>query len=245
MPDRPAFGVKPIRHYVAAPKLAPPDPTGRRPGLDTAGHPGGVASSERSAALRPHLRTRPAPPAKVSSARPDGCCRVSMRCSTPTRSTATTPNPSPSPTPRPINGSRRSAPTFTTAEIAPTTHRDRIYVPGIDQYDDPAAFYSTVLHEHVHWTGHTSRLNRPELGHTFDSAEYAAEELVAELGSAIACARLGISPQPRPDHAAYLAHWLKALDADPKALFRSAAAAQRAVDLLETLASTKSEEAAA
>ena len=88
---------------------------------------------------------------------------------------------------------------------------DRIYVPGIDQYDDPAAFYSTVLHEHLHWTGHTSRLNRPELGRTFDSDEYAAEELVAELGSAIACARVDISPQPRPDHAAYLAHWLKAL----------------------------------
>ena len=122
---------------------------------------------------------------------------------------------------------------------------DRIYVPGIDQYDDPAAFYSTLLHEHVHWTGHTSRLNRPELGKPFDSPEYATEELVAELGSAIACARLGISPQPRPDHAAYLAHWLTALDADPKTLFRSAAAAQRAVDLLETLADTTAEEAAA
>ena len=122
---------------------------------------------------------------------------------------------------------------------------DRIYVPGIDQFDDPAAFYSTVLHEHVHWTGHTSRLDRPELGKPFDSAEYAAEELVAELGSAIACARLGISPQPRPDHAAYLAHWLTALDADSKTLFRTAAAAQRAVDLLESHAGTKTEEAAA
>ena len=122
---------------------------------------------------------------------------------------------------------------------------DRIYVPGIDQYDDPAAFYSTLLHEHVHWTGHTSRLNRPELGKPFDSPEYATEELVAELGSAIACARHGISPQPRPDHAAYLAHWLKALDADPKTLFRSAAAAQRAVDLLETTADTTAEAAAA
>ena len=117
--------------------------------------------------------------------------------------------------------------------------------PGIDQYDDPTAFYSTLLHEHVHWTGHTSRLNRPELGKPFDSPEYATEELVAELGSAIACARLGISPQPRPDHAAYLAHWLTALDADPKTLFRTAAAAQRAVDLLETLADTTAEEAAA
>jgi len=107
------------------------------------------------------------------------------------------------------------------------------------------AAFRWCRYEHVHWTSHTSRLNRPELGHPFDSPDYAAEELVAELGAAIGCARLGISPQPRPNHAAYLAHWLKALDADPKALFRSAAAAQRAVDLLETLAGTKTEQTAA
>lgn len=122
---------------------------------------------------------------------------------------------------------------------------DRIYVPSIEQYEDPAAFYGTTLHEHIHWTGHASRLDRIEVGKPMDSREYAAEELVAELGAAIGCARLGISPQPRPDHAAYLSHWLKALDADPKQLFRSAAAAQRAVDHLENLANPKTEDVAA
>jgi len=122
---------------------------------------------------------------------------------------------------------------------------DRIYVPAIEQYDDRAPFYATTMHEHIHWTGHKSRLDRPELGKPFDSPDYAAEELLAELGAAIGCARLGISPQPRPDHAAYLAHWLTALDADPKTLFRTAAAAQRAIDLLETLAGTKTKEPAA
>jgi len=122
---------------------------------------------------------------------------------------------------------------------------DRIYVPAIDQYDDPAAFTATTLHEHIHWTGHVSRLNRPELGKPFDSPDYATEELVAELGSAIGCARLGVSAQPRPDHGAYLAHWLKALDADPKILFRTAAAAQRAFDHLDSLANPATEEVAA
>ena len=115
---------------------------------------------------------------------------------------------------------------------------DRIYCPAIDQFDDTEAFWSTVLHEHIHWTGHASRLDRLDITKPFGSPEYAAEELIAELGAAIAAARLDISPQPRPDHAAYLAHWLDILDADPKALFRSAAAAQRAVDHLDKLATT-------
>ena len=113
---------------------------------------------------------------------------------------------------------------------------DRIYCPALDQFHDAEAFWSTVLHEHIHWTGHSSRLDRLDITKPFGSPEYAAEELVAELGAAIAAARLNISPQPRPDHAAYLAHWLDILDADPKALFRSAAAAQRAVDHLDQLA---------
>lgn len=109
---------------------------------------------------------------------------------------------------------------------------DRIYAPGPDQYDDVSAFYSVCLHEHVHWTGHPSRLDRDQAG-SFGSDSYAREELVAELGAAFACARIGISNEPRPDHAAYLENWLSVLKEDPKALFRAAAAAQRAVDLLD------------
>ena len=118
-----------------------------------------------------------------------------------------------------------------------TVGADRIYVPGIEQYDDHAAHWATVIHEHLHWTGHPTRLDR-DLRHPFGSLEYAAEELVAELGAAIACARLGVSVEPREDHAAYLSHWLKILGEDPKALFRSAAAAQRAIDYLDAAAAT-------
>ena len=108
---------------------------------------------------------------------------------------------------------------------------DRIQVPGIDQYRNAEDHYATVLHELVHWTGHRTRLHR-EFGERFGDDAYAAEELVAELGAAFATARLGIANTPRPDHAAYLSHWLRILKADPKALFLTAAKAQAAVDHL-------------
>ena len=126
------------------------------------------------------------------------------------------------------------------AYYTPTS--DRIYVPAVDQFDDSVAYWATLIHEHVHWTGHHSRLNR-DLSGPFGSPEYANEELIAELGAAIACALLGITAQPRADHAAYLGHWLAILQDDPKALFRSAAAAQRAVDLLDQLATPTNRDA--
>jgi antirestriction protein ArdC len=64
----------------------------------------------------------------------------------------------------------------------------------------------------VHWTGHTARLNRDLTGRFGDDA-YAAEELVAELGAAFACAVLDLTPSARDDHPAYLASWLRILKA--------------------------------
>jgi hypothetical protein len=63
----------------------------------------------------------------------------------------------------------------------------------------------------------------------FGSEAYAFEELVAELGSAFLCAELGITPEVREDHAAYLASWLAVLRRDKRAIFaaRSQAAARR------------------
>lgn len=109
---------------------------------------------------------------------------------------------------------------------------DRIYAPGPDQYQDSAAYYSVLLHEHIHWTGHQSRLAR-DIVHPFGSPDYAREELVAELGAAIACARIGISNDPRPDHAQYLRHWLSILREDPKALFKAMTGASKAVQFLD------------
>ena len=55
---------------------------------------------------------------------------------------------------------------------------------------------------------------------------------MAELGAAFLCAELGITPEVRDDHAAYLAHWLTILKEDKRAIFSAAAHAQRAADYL-------------
>lgn len=109
--------------------------------------------------------------------------------------------------------------------------RDLIVLPAFETFTDASAYYATSAHEHAHWTGHASRLNR-DLANRFGDDAYAAEELVAELSAAFTCAALGISSTPRPDHAAYLAHWLDVLRADPRALFTVASKAQAATDHL-------------
>ena len=65
--------------------------------------------------------------------------------------------------------------------------------------------------------------------------DYAQEELVAELGAAFLAADLGLSPEPRDEHAAYIAHWLTGLRDDKRFIFRAAAHAQKAVDYLHGL----------
>ena len=109
--------------------------------------------------------------------------------------------------------------------------RDLIVLPQFDSFVDTASYYATSAHEHAHWTGHPDRLNRDLTGR-FGSDGYAMEELVAELSAAFTCAMLGISPTPRPDHAAYLALWLRVLRADSKALHLVAGKAQAATDYL-------------
>jgi antirestriction protein ArdC len=112
---------------------------------------------------------------------------------------------------------------------------DTIRLPDLAQFDTAAHFYATSAHEHIHWTGHPERLARDLTGR-FGSDAYAAEELVAELGAAMWCAQAGVSATTRHDHAAYLAHWLRVLRSDPRALVSVAARAQAAVDHLNALA---------
>jgi antirestriction protein ArdC len=108
---------------------------------------------------------------------------------------------------------------------------DFVQIPTPAQFRDSASYAATLLHELAHWTGHPSRLAR-EFGRRFGDQAYAVEELVAELSSAFICADLGMSAEPREDHAAYLSHWLQVLKADKRAIFSAAAHAQRAADYL-------------
>lgn len=74
-------------------------------------------------------------------------------------------------------------------------------------------YYSTLLHEIAHWTGHKSRCAR-QFGWKFSDNAYAFEELVAELGGAILTTQFNTHPVPRKDHAIYLNSWLKVLEND-------------------------------
>ena len=78
----------------------------------------------------------------------------------------------------------------------------------------------------------------------FGDEGYAMEELVAEMGAAFLCADLGLTPDIRDDHAAYIASWLKVLKDDKRAVFTAASHAQRAADFLHDLQPKPAEAAA-
>ncbi|MEI9933151.1 MAG: zincin-like metallopeptidase domain-containing protein [Rhizomicrobium sp.] len=97
------------------------------------------------------------------------------------------------------------------------------------------AYHAVLLHELTHWTGAPHRLDRIG-GQTFGDSDYAFEELVAELGAAFLCSAFGLVNAPRPDHAAYIAHWLHILKQDNRAIFAAASRAQQAVEYLRVVA---------
>jgi len=114
-------------------------------------------------------------------------------------------------------------------------HQDRIQLPPFETFRDAESFYATLAHETTHWTRHPSRLDREFGRKRWGDEGYAREELVAELGAAFLSADLGITPEVRDDHAAYIESWLKVLKNDKRAIFSAAAHAQRAVDYLHGL----------
>ena len=105
---------------------------------------------------------------------------------------------------------------------------------GTDTMTRDEAFYAVLCHETIHWTLPKHRCDR-NLEPRFKRDAYAAEELVAEIGAAMLCAELAITQDTRPDHAQYIAHWLKLLKDDPKAIFTAAAKASQAVAYLKSL----------
>lgn len=121
---------------------------------------------------------------------------------------------------------------------------DCIQLPHPHAFADAESYAATKAHELIHWSGHESRLAR-EFGKRFGDTAYAREELVAELGAAFLCAGLGLSLEPRDDHAAYLSDWLAVLKEDKRAIFAAAAHAQRAAEFLHSLQAERSQPATA
>lgn len=121
------------------------------------------------------------------------------------------------------------------AYFSPST--DHIQMPPFESFRDAASYVAVLSHEHIHWTADSRRVGRDLSRYAKDRSERAREELVAEIGSALICADLGIVPElePRPDHASYLASWLTVLSNDRRAIFSAAAHAQRAAAYLHSL----------
>jgi antirestriction protein ArdC len=112
---------------------------------------------------------------------------------------------------------------------------DFIQMPPFETFRDAESYAATLAHECVHWTKHDKRLAR-DLGRTrYGDEGYAREELVAELGSAFLSADLGLTPEVRDDHAAYIASWLTVLKNDTRFIFTTANHAQRATEYLHGL----------
>lgn len=109
---------------------------------------------------------------------------------------------------------------------------DRVQMPPFETFKDAESYYATLAHEVTHWTRHPTRMNRDFGRKRWGDEGYAMEELVAELGAAFLSVELDLTPEPRADHAAYIAHWLKVLKSDKRAIFTAAAHAQRAADFL-------------
>lgn len=108
---------------------------------------------------------------------------------------------------------------------------DRVTMPPAHLFSGFDHYYATLAHELSHWTGHASRLDR-NLKNRFGSATYAAEELIAELSSAMLGAELGLPVTHLDSHASYIEHWLKLLKQDDRAILTAAAKAEEASSLL-------------
>lgn len=106
---------------------------------------------------------------------------------------------------------------------------DAVFMPSISSFDSSEGYYSTLLHEVGHWTGHESRLNRLEPAR-FGTDKYSREELVAELFACFARSELGFENDVEVyDSAAYLKGWLDVLREQPSMLWQAAGQAEKAV----------------
>lgn len=113
---------------------------------------------------------------------------------------------------------------------------DYVTVPCRSQYQEEGEYYSTLFHELVHSTGHSSRLNRftgKAANAAFGSTEYSKEELVAEIGSASVLNSIGLeSANSFRNSAAYIKSWSQKIKSDPLCYVSAANKAQAAFDLL-------------
>lgn len=117
---------------------------------------------------------------------------------------------------------------------------DKIFMPPASDFIDTKQcsatenYYSTLLHELTHWTGHPKRLER-KMKSKFGDHAYAEEELIAELGAAFLSAEFGVTQAEKADHASYIANWLKVLKDNKQFVISAASEASKAVEYMKEL----------
>lgn len=109
--------------------------------------------------------------------------------------------------------------------------QDEINMPKVEWFKDGHKGYAqTFAHECIHATGAKSRLNR-KLDGGFGSKDYAREELVAEIGSAMIMANTGTDLNEE-QCVAYLKNWLDRCGEDATALNYGATRAEKAAAMI-------------
>lgn len=109
---------------------------------------------------------------------------------------------------------------------------DEIILPHPWQFKNPESYYATLFHELGHSTGTEKRCNR-KMGGCFGDEEYSAEELVAEITSAVLCNHFGIDTSKiQRNTAAYIQNWLTVLKNDSKMVVGAAGKAEKAVKMI-------------
>ncbi|MEY8528585.1 zincin-like metallopeptidase domain-containing protein [Bacteroides xylanisolvens] len=109
--------------------------------------------------------------------------------------------------------------------------KNEIVMPEKRQFKDGESFYSNLFHEMGHSTGAEGQLDRIKPA-TFGSAEYAREELVAELTAALTAQRYGMTKHLKGDSAAYLKSWLDSLKESPQFIKNTLLDVKKATSML-------------
>lgn len=112
--------------------------------------------------------------------------------------------------------------------------QDKVQLPPINMFNSSNDYYGVLFHELTHSTGTKERLNRFLDGpQPFGSEDYSREELVAEMGSALMLAELGLETKTtHTSNAAYIQNWLKHIKGDSNLVVSAACKAEKAINFI-------------
>jgi putative DNA primase/helicase len=114
---------------------------------------------------------------------------------------------------------------------------DTIHLPNKSQFNSETDYYSVLLHEMSHWTGHESRLKR-EIGNPFGSDKYALEEIRAEIASFMLAAELGLGYDPQFS-IGYVNSWIKVLSDNPQEIIKATGDSSKIVKFISAFLNTQ------